>query len=236
MRSTAGSGCSPRSRCSRWRDRRRRAIPDRSWRDCRRRTSWQTSTARRSTPPVPRTTSSGLGACLAAYTVARDGRAVGYAYVQADGSIGPIAVLDSADLAPAVEAAIGRAAELGRDHGAGPHPRRRPSVDHHTSGTGMALRRRRHAGAQLSAMGPLGSVRDIGRRRPAVIDTVLRNATILDGTGGPRSSATSRSMLAASFPSGSQSPRTSREKRSTSGGSRSPQASSTSTPTPTCHC
>ena len=50
---------------------------------------------------------------LHAYTVVRDGRPAGYAYVQADGSIGPIAVLDPADLAPAVEAAIGRAAELG---------------------------------------------------------------------------------------------------------------------------
>ena len=50
---------------------------------------------------------------LHAWTVVRDGRAAGYAYVQADGSIGPIAVLDPADLASAVEAAIGRAAELG---------------------------------------------------------------------------------------------------------------------------
>ena len=50
---------------------------------------------------------------LHAYTVARDGRAAGYAYVQADGSIGPVAVLDPADLAPAVEAAVGRAADLG---------------------------------------------------------------------------------------------------------------------------
>jgi GNAT superfamily N-acetyltransferase len=50
---------------------------------------------------------------LDASTVVRDGRAVGYAYVQTDGSIGPVAVLDPADLAAAVEAAVGRAAELG---------------------------------------------------------------------------------------------------------------------------
>ncbi len=50
---------------------------------------------------------------LHAYTVTRDGRAVGYAYVQADGAIGPIAVLDADDLAPAVDAAVARAAELG---------------------------------------------------------------------------------------------------------------------------
>jgi GNAT superfamily N-acetyltransferase len=50
---------------------------------------------------------------LHAYSLARDGRPVGYAYVQADGSIGPIAMLDPVDLAVAVEAAIGRAAELG---------------------------------------------------------------------------------------------------------------------------
>jgi hypothetical protein len=47
------------------------------------------------------------------FTVVRDGRAAGYAYVQADGAIGPIAVLDPADLAPAVEASIGVAASLG---------------------------------------------------------------------------------------------------------------------------
>ena len=50
---------------------------------------------------------------LHAYTVMRDGHAAGYAYVQVDGSIGPIAVLDPVDLAPVVEASIGRAAELG---------------------------------------------------------------------------------------------------------------------------
>ena len=49
----------------------------------------------------------------------------------------------------------------------------------------MAIRRRRHAGAELRAVGTLGSIPDIGRRRTAVIDIVLRNATILDGTGGP---------------------------------------------------
>ena len=47
------------------------------------------------------------------YAVVRDGRMVGYAYVQADGAIGPIAVLDPADLAPALEASIAAAAELG---------------------------------------------------------------------------------------------------------------------------
>ena len=52
-------------------------------------------------------------ASLHAYTVARNGRPLGYAYVQSDGVIGPIAVSDPADLAPAVEAAIYRAAELG---------------------------------------------------------------------------------------------------------------------------
>ncbi len=46
-------------------------------------------------------------------TVAREGRAVGYAYVQADGAIGPIAVLDPADLAPALEASIALSADLG---------------------------------------------------------------------------------------------------------------------------
>ena len=50
---------------------------------------------------------------LYASTLARDGRAVGYAYVQDDGVIGPIAVLDPADLSIAVEGSIGRAAELG---------------------------------------------------------------------------------------------------------------------------
>ena len=50
---------------------------------------------------------------LHAFAVVRNDRAVGYAYVQADGAIGPIAVIGPADLAPAVEAAIGVAAELG---------------------------------------------------------------------------------------------------------------------------
>jgi hypothetical protein len=43
----------------------------------------------------------------------RGDRPVGYAYVQADGAIGPIAVHDPADLGAAVEASIGVAAELG---------------------------------------------------------------------------------------------------------------------------
>ncbi len=47
------------------------------------------------------------------FTIAREGRAVGYAYVQADGAIGPIAVLDPADLAPALDASIAVAASLG---------------------------------------------------------------------------------------------------------------------------
>jgi GNAT superfamily N-acetyltransferase len=50
---------------------------------------------------------------LRAFTVVRDGRTAGYAYVQADGAIGPIAVLDPVDLAPALEASIAVAAELG---------------------------------------------------------------------------------------------------------------------------
>jgi GNAT superfamily N-acetyltransferase len=50
---------------------------------------------------------------LHAFAVVRGGRPVGYAYVQVDGAIGPIAVLDPADLAPAVDASIGVAAELG---------------------------------------------------------------------------------------------------------------------------
>jgi GNAT superfamily N-acetyltransferase len=50
---------------------------------------------------------------LRGFSVVRDRRAVGYAYVQADGAIGPIAVLDPADLRPAVEASIALAAELG---------------------------------------------------------------------------------------------------------------------------
>lgn len=50
---------------------------------------------------------------LHAFAVTRDRRTVGYAYVQADGAIGPVAVLDPGDLAPAVEATVGVAAELG---------------------------------------------------------------------------------------------------------------------------
>jgi GNAT superfamily N-acetyltransferase len=50
---------------------------------------------------------------LRAFAVVRDGRPVGYVYVQPDGAIGPIAVLDPADLAPAVEASIGAVAVLG---------------------------------------------------------------------------------------------------------------------------
>lgn len=50
---------------------------------------------------------------LHAFAVVRGGRAVGYAYVQADGAIGPIAVFDPADLAPVVEASIAAAADLG---------------------------------------------------------------------------------------------------------------------------
>ena len=63
---------------------------------------------------VRRTTLSG-DRCQAfdAFTVVADGRAAGYAYVQADGAIGPIAVLDAAHLVPALEAAIAIAAELG---------------------------------------------------------------------------------------------------------------------------
>jgi GNAT superfamily N-acetyltransferase len=50
---------------------------------------------------------------LRAYSVLRENRTVGYAYVQADGAIGPIAVLDPEDLASAVEASIAAAARLG---------------------------------------------------------------------------------------------------------------------------
>jgi GNAT superfamily N-acetyltransferase len=50
---------------------------------------------------------------LEAFTVIRNGQVAGYAYVQADGAIGPIAVLDPADLAAAVDAAIVVAADLG---------------------------------------------------------------------------------------------------------------------------
>ena len=50
---------------------------------------------------------------LHGYTLAHDGRPLGYAYVQADGVIGPIAVLDPMDLADAVEGSIRCAAELG---------------------------------------------------------------------------------------------------------------------------
>ncbi len=50
---------------------------------------------------------------LHAYTVVRDGRTAGYAYVQSDGAIGPIAVVDPVDLAPAVDASVAVAARLG---------------------------------------------------------------------------------------------------------------------------
>jgi GNAT superfamily N-acetyltransferase len=50
---------------------------------------------------------------LRSFTVLRGDRPVGYAYVQVDGAIGPIAVLDPTDLAPALDAAIAIAAELG---------------------------------------------------------------------------------------------------------------------------
>jgi GNAT superfamily N-acetyltransferase len=50
---------------------------------------------------------------LHACGIVRDGRTVGYAYVQADGAIGPIAVLDPADLVRALDASIAMAAELG---------------------------------------------------------------------------------------------------------------------------
>lgn len=53
---------------------------------------------------------------LHAFTVVRARRVVGYAYVAADGAIGPIAVLDPADLGPAVEASIAVAADLGATH------------------------------------------------------------------------------------------------------------------------
>ena len=50
---------------------------------------------------------------LHAYAVVRDGRSVGYAYVQADGAIGAIAVLAPADLAPTLDASIAVAADIG---------------------------------------------------------------------------------------------------------------------------
>jgi GNAT superfamily N-acetyltransferase len=50
---------------------------------------------------------------LHGFSVVRGGQPIGYAYVQADGAIGPIAVLDPADLAGAVDAAIAVAAGLG---------------------------------------------------------------------------------------------------------------------------
>lgn len=50
---------------------------------------------------------------LHAFFIRRDEHTMGYAYVQADGAIGPIAVLDGDDLAPAVEAAVAVAAALG---------------------------------------------------------------------------------------------------------------------------
>lgn len=45
----------------------------------------------------------------------RDGVVRGYAYVAADGAIGPLAVLDPADLAPALDVAAAMAATLGAD-------------------------------------------------------------------------------------------------------------------------
>lgn len=50
---------------------------------------------------------------LYSFMLEREGRAAGYAYVQDDGALGPIAVLDPADLESAVEASIALAAELG---------------------------------------------------------------------------------------------------------------------------
>jgi len=50
---------------------------------------------------------------LHGFAVVRGERMAGYAYVQADGAIGPLAVLDPADLGPALDAAIGVAAGLG---------------------------------------------------------------------------------------------------------------------------
>ena len=67
-----------------------------------------------STSRVRRTTHSGARCpTCTRFTVVTDGRVAGYAYVQADGAIGPIAVLDPADLAPALAAAIAVAARLG---------------------------------------------------------------------------------------------------------------------------
>ncbi len=50
---------------------------------------------------------------LHGFTVVRGATSIGYAYVQADGAIGPVAVLDPADLAAAVDASIAIAARLG---------------------------------------------------------------------------------------------------------------------------
>jgi GNAT superfamily N-acetyltransferase len=50
---------------------------------------------------------------LHAFAVMRGDRPVGYAYIQADGAIGPIAVHDPTELEAAVEASIGVATELG---------------------------------------------------------------------------------------------------------------------------
>jgi len=50
---------------------------------------------------------------LHGFSVIRDAGPVGYAYVQADGAIGPVAVLDPADLGDAVDASIAVAAGLG---------------------------------------------------------------------------------------------------------------------------
>ena len=54
---------------------------------------------------------------LHAFSVVRGGRTVGYAYVEAAGAIGPVAVRDAADLAPAVEAAVSEAAYRGATTG-----------------------------------------------------------------------------------------------------------------------
>ena len=50
---------------------------------------------------------------LHSFTVVRNAKPIGYAYVQADGAIGPVAVLDPTDLAVAVGASIAVAARLG---------------------------------------------------------------------------------------------------------------------------
>lgn len=54
---------------------------------------------------------------LHSFTLQRHGRAAGYAYVQADGAIGPIGVQDPTDLARAVDASVAVAADLGATAG-----------------------------------------------------------------------------------------------------------------------